>query len=143
MGTPRRYLQGSLDILERGDAGYLQQIRIREGVYSATPASELMGTVEPLFLAGPGLQMEKDVFVAGAILGERVILRRRASLIRTIIWDDVTVGEEASLDECIVANRVRIPPRARFTGKIILDEETYGGNRKGMERVGHLLVGSF
>jgi NDP-sugar pyrophosphorylase family protein len=143
LGTPLRYLQGSLDLLKMGDAGYLQRIRLREGVYSATPASALRGTVEPLFLAGANLQMESDTFAAGAVLGNRVVLRRRSSLVRSILWDDVTVGEESALDECLVAARARVPSNSRFSRKILLDEGTYGGDRKALDRSGSLLLASF
>jgi NDP-sugar pyrophosphorylase family protein len=143
LGTPWRYLQGSLDLLKLGDAGYLQRIRFREGVYSATPAPFLRGTVEPLFLAGENLEMEPDTFVAGAVVGNRVVLRRRSSLVRSILWDDVTVGEESSLDECLVASRARIPSKSSFRRKILLDETTYTGDRKGLERSGNLLLASF
>ncbi len=143
LGTPERYLQGSLDLLGLGDAGYLQRIRAREGVYSATPLRDLRGTVESLFLAGRDLEMERDCFAAGAILGDGVTLRRRSSLIRSILWDDVVVGEEASLDECLVTSGTRIPSGIRLRRRILLDEATYTGDRKGLERSGPLLMASF
>ncbi len=143
LGTPRRYLQGSLDLLELGDAGYLQKIRVKEGVYSATPLSGLQGTVAAPFLAGERLQMEKTASASGVILGNRVTLRSRSSLLRSILWDDVTIGEEASLGECIVASGSRIPPGTRLSRRIVLDEGAYRGDRKGMERSGPLLLSSF
>jgi NDP-sugar pyrophosphorylase family protein len=143
LGTPQRYLQGSLDLLKMGDAGYLQKIRLREGVYSATPSPALRGTVESPFLAGRDLEMEADSFAAGAVIGNSVALRRRSSLVRSILWNDVTVGEESSLDECLVTSRVKVPPKSRFHRKILLDDATYGGDRKGLERSGNLLLASF
>lgn len=143
LGTPERYLQGSLDLLKLGDAGYLQKIRTREGVYSATPFQDLRGTAESLFLAGRDLEMEHDSFAAGVVLGDGVVLRRRSSLIRSILWDGVVVGEEASLDECLVTSGARIPPGTRLRRKILLDEATYAGDRKGLESSGPLLMASF
>jgi NDP-sugar pyrophosphorylase family protein len=143
LGTPWRYLQGSLDLLRLGDAGYLQKARVKEGVYSSTPFSSLRGTVEPLFLAGAELRMEPDTFAAGVIVGNRVTLHRRASLVRSILWDDVTMGDGSSLDECLVGNGARIPPGGRFIRKILLDGESYGGDRKGLEPSGPLLVASY
>jgi NDP-sugar pyrophosphorylase family protein len=37
-----------------------------------------------------------------------------AMVVRTMLWDDVTVGEEAHLQDCIVADGARIPDGARF-----------------------------
>jgi mannose-1-phosphate guanylyltransferase len=143
LGTPARYLQGSFDLLQLGDAGYLQRIRIREGVYSATPLGAFRGTIEPLFLGGAGVEMERDVFAAGAVLGDRVRLACRSRLTRCVIWNDANLGEDVSLDECIVAEGCRVPPRSRFTRKILLDEAGYLGDRKGLERFGPLLLAGF
>ena len=143
LGTPQRYLQGSLDLLRMGDAGYLQRIRLREGVYSATPIRELRGTTDPVFLAGEGVTMEAHCSAAEAIVGNRVVLHRRSSILRSILWDHVEVGEESALSECIVTSGVRVPPYGRFHRKILLDEATYGGDRKGLERAGGLLLASF
>jgi mannose-1-phosphate guanylyltransferase len=143
LGTPWRYLQGSLDLLGMGDAAYLQRIRLREGVYSATPSHALHGTVEPLFLGGTGLEVAPDTFAAGAILGNRVSLRSRSTLVRSILWDGVTVGEDSSLDECLVASEARIPAGSKFRRKILLEEANYAGDRKGLERAGNLLLASF
>jgi NDP-sugar pyrophosphorylase family protein len=47
-------------------------------------------------------------------MGERVRIDDSAVLSRTVLWDDVTVGPRAQLQECIVADGVRIPEGARF-----------------------------
>ncbi len=46
--------------------------------------------------------------------GARVRVADSAVLVRTLVWDDVTVGARAHLQECIVADGVRIPDGARF-----------------------------
>jgi NDP-sugar pyrophosphorylase family protein len=46
--------------------------------------------------------------------GARVHAADSAVLIRTLVWDDVTVGARAHLQECIVADGARIPDGARF-----------------------------
>ncbi len=143
LGTPRRYLQGSLDLLAMGDAAYLQKLRHREGVYSATPVSSLKGEMEPVFLAGRDMKMGPGSFAAEAVVGDRALLGNRSRLSRSILWDDVEVGEESSLHECLAASGTRIPPKSRFSRKILLDEATYGGDRKGLERAGGLLLASF
>ena len=143
LGTPQRYLQGSLDLLERGDAGYLQRSRLREGVYSSSPIFALRGTAEPPFLAGEGLEMAGDAFAAGVILGNRVKLQGRSSLLRSILWDGVVVGKGSTLEDCIVGTGIRIPDGTRLNRRIVLDTESYLGDRKGMERSANLLLSPF
>jgi NDP-sugar pyrophosphorylase family protein len=39
---------------------------------------------------------------------------------RSIVWNDVTIGDEAELIECVVADRVSIPARARYYRSVIV-----------------------
>ncbi|MCI0567464.1 MAG: NDP-sugar synthase [Acidobacteria bacterium] len=143
LGTPQRYLDGSLDLLARGDSGFLQRTRVREGLFSATPLSELQGAPGAAFLAGAGLKMEEGTSAAGVVLGDRVHLSRGASLTRSVLWDDVVIGEQSSLDECIIGHGARVPPHSRLHRKIVLDTESYGGDLKGLESRAGLLLTSF
>ena len=47
-------------------------------------------------------------------IGARVTIGDSAVLVRSVVWDDVTVGARAHLHECIVADGVRIPDGARY-----------------------------
>lgn len=143
LGTPQRYLDGALELLARGDAPYLQRIRVREGVYSASPSASLLGQLEPAFLAGAGTKMEPGSSAAASSLGDRVLLERGVKLERCVLWDEVRVGEGADLRECIAGFGARVPAGARLRRKIILDEASYLSDRKGLERIEGLLVASF
>ncbi len=46
--------------------------------------------------------------------GTRVEVTPSAHVTRSVLWDDVTVGENAGLHECIVADGVTIPAGARY-----------------------------
>jgi mannose-1-phosphate guanylyltransferase len=48
------------------------------------------------------------------LVGERAAIDPTATIVRTAIWDDVSVGAEASLRECVVGDGARIPAGARF-----------------------------
>jgi NDP-sugar pyrophosphorylase family protein len=50
----------------------------------------------------------------GAACGERVTIDPTATLTRSIVWDDVDVGAGANLEECVVADGVRVPAGARY-----------------------------
>jgi NDP-sugar pyrophosphorylase family protein len=81
--------------------------------------------------------------VEGARLtGARTSIGESAMLIRSLVWDDVTVGARAQLRECIVADGVHIPDGARYERCAIVS----AGNRTPVdgERIdGDLLVRSF
>jgi NDP-sugar pyrophosphorylase family protein len=55
--------------------------------------------------------------------GARARVHPTAQITRTLLWDDVTVGEGAVLDECIVADGVTIAAGESFSrSAIVLDE---------------------
>lgn len=60
-------------------------------------------------------------------LGSRTRIARSAVLTRTILWDDVTIGEGARLTECIVCDGARVPDGARYLRCAILPAGTPGG----------------
>jgi NDP-sugar pyrophosphorylase family protein len=68
-------------------------------------------------------------------IGARVHIGDSAVLVRSMVWDDVTVGARAHLHECIVADGTRIPDDARYercaivsaTGRTPIDGEHIDG----------------
>ncbi|HEX6976435.1 MAG TPA: NDP-sugar synthase [Vicinamibacterales bacterium] len=68
-----------------------------------TPADYLRTSVE---LAAE----EGDRLAAGA----RLNCAPSARVVRTALWDDVTIGERADLADCIVGDGARIPSHARY-----------------------------
>ncbi len=143
LGTPQRYLDGSLDLLNLGDLPCLQKLRIREGVYSATPIKSLSGQIDLGLLAGEKVVMEAGSSTSQVILGDRVQLGRGARLRRVVAWDDAEIGADAVLDECIVSEKARVPKGARLSRRIVMDRSGYQGETKGLESLEGLLVASF
>jgi mannose-1-phosphate guanylyltransferase len=47
--------------------------------------------------------------------GNRVDIAPSARTVRTAVWDDVSIGRDAELIECIVGDGARIPDAARYT----------------------------
>jgi hypothetical protein len=37
-----------------------------------------------------------------------------------VLWDDVTVGDDAVLDECVVADGVAVPGRTRLSRRVLI-----------------------
>lgn len=59
--------------------------------------------------------------VAGEIpAGDRCRVAPTARLVRTILWDDVTVEADVELTECIVADGVRVPAGTRWTRRMLV-----------------------
>ncbi|MFB3853009.1 MAG: sugar phosphate nucleotidyltransferase [Vicinamibacterales bacterium] len=55
--------------------------------------------------------------------GRRVSISPGATVARTAIWDDVTVGEDCRLTECVVADGVRLPAGTRLERSAVVRRE--------------------
>ena len=65
---------------------------------------------------------------AVAARGQRVRVEASARVTRSILWDDVEVGPDCTLDECIVADGVRVPAGAHYR-RVVLVGANDGGLR--------------
>lgn len=54
------------------------------------------------------------------LVGARAKIDASARLERTILWDDVHVGADARLTECVVADGVRVPPGVRWSRRAVV-----------------------
>ncbi len=75
------------------------------------------------------------------LIGARAAIGASARLARTILWDDVEVGADAWLTECVVADGVRVPPGVRWTRKVVVPAGACAP-APGDERIGNLLLTS-
>jgi len=58
-----------------------------------------------------------------ASIGLRARIDPSAAVTRSIVWDDVTIAEDAVIDECIVTDRVQVPAGARYRRMILRRDE--------------------
>jgi NDP-sugar pyrophosphorylase family protein len=90
-------------------------------------------------LALAGGTAEAPLSIPSMLVGARATVAPSARLVRTILWDDVEVGEDASLCECVVADGVRVPPGVRWTRLAVVPAACCAPGA-GDRRVGDLLL---
>jgi mannose-1-phosphate guanylyltransferase len=90
-------------------------------------------------LAFAGSAAEAPLSLPSVLAGARVTVAPSARLVRTILWDDVTVGEDASLCECVVADGVRVPPGVGWSRLAVVPAAGCAPGA-GEQRVGDLLL---
>ena len=116
LGRPEAYLNAHRDIFDNR-----MPMGISGGISgpgaSAVPASALR---EPVYI-GAGATIASDAVVGPyTVVGERSIIGSGASVIGSLLWDEVTVENGASIDEAIIASRARIGAGARVeAGSVI------------------------
>ena len=90
-------------------------------------------------MAFAGGAAETPLALPSVLAGARVTIAPSARLVRTVLWDDVEVGEGASLNECVVADRVRVPPGVRWTRLAVVPAGSCAPGA-GDQRAGDLLL---
>jgi NDP-sugar pyrophosphorylase family protein len=65
------------------------------------------------------LALARHEGLGDTLLGARSAVGAGARVSRSVLWDDVTVGEGAVLDECVVADGVAIPGRTHFARRVL------------------------
>lgn len=125
IGSPEQYRRAQVDLL-KGMVGTLLtppgrrsgELWIGEAV-SIDPGAVLKGPA----VLGSDVRLEAEVRVGPfTVLGDRVRVGRGSRLEGAILWDDVSVGEGAVLQECVVGSRAVIGKGARVGAGAVVGE---------------------
>jgi hypothetical protein len=76
------------------------------------------------------------------LVGQRCNVAASARVVRTILWDDVTIGGGAELTDCIVGDGVHVPPGVRFHRAAIVRSDDHEPE-PGEDRFDHLVAARF
>ncbi len=85
--------------------------------FTCTAAFRDIGTASDYLNTSAELAAIEGDRMAG---GHRADVAPSARTVRTAVWDDVTIGRDAELIECIVGDGARIPDGARYTRSAIV-----------------------
>jgi NDP-sugar pyrophosphorylase family protein len=105
-----------------GDA-YLRLLASRPGcirVYSCDAAFQDIGTTSDYWntsFACLGNRPPEQAY------GERVRIGHGARITRSILWDDVEIGADAAIDECIITDRASVPAGSVYRRSVVRQGE--------------------
>jgi mannose-1-phosphate guanylyltransferase/phosphomannomutase len=95
---------------------------IAPGVYAGEgtrvhPDAQIEGPV----VLGRDVRIAAGAAITGpSVIGDRTIVERGAVVCRSVLWEDVYVGEEASLNDCTVADRNTVQKRAKVNENSVI-----------------------
>lgn len=112
IGTPGKYLQSNIDILEgrmfmlKYGTAYKKKNGLRIGRRCVlAPSVKLIGPA----VIGDGCRIEDEVLVGeSCALDDEVVIGRHCRLERAVVWDHTRIGEGTTLTECVVGRQVTI-----------------------------------
>lgn len=114
IGNLEQYQQANYDALEGRVRLESFGREIAPGVFAGRncrvdPAAQLQGPI----VLGDGVRIGAHAEIVGpTTLGDNAIVEVSARVTRSVLWEDCYVGEEATLNDCIIADRNTIERRA-------------------------------
>ena len=110
-GTPASSIGGVYDELVAKRPGAVRGVLTGAAFWDVGTAADYWAT-SAAFAPGDGNQ-----------IGRRCRIDPSARVTRSILWDDVEVGADCRLDECIVTDRVRVGDGRRHHREILFDAD--------------------
>jgi NDP-sugar pyrophosphorylase family protein len=92
-GSPSRYLELNREMLQRSG---------RRNVF------------------GPGFFVDEDARVDGSVVGEGCRLLGGAAVNGSVLWENVTVGERTTVNDCVITDGVSLPAGGRWSQAILM-----------------------
>jgi NDP-sugar pyrophosphorylase family protein len=110
-GTPAQTIGGVYDELIRREPGAVRGFLSDAEFWDVGSLDEYWRT---------SLAFMRTEHTGDSVQGARTQVSTSARITRSILWDDVEVGADATLDECIVADRVRVLPGAIHRRQVLV-----------------------
>jgi mannose-1-phosphate guanylyltransferase len=122
IGTPRRYLQATFDILERNVRTTVGD-RLERSFVSVADGAQLEGRIVPPAVVDDGCRVEADARVGSlAVLGRGVRVGRGSTIEQSVVLQGAEIGEECHLRDCIVGPGARVGAATRIEDGAVLGE---------------------
>ncbi|BDE05184.1 nucleotidyltransferase [Vulcanimicrobium alpinum] len=114
IGNLEQYQQANYDAIERKVAISFSGDEVRPGVWAGEGTTiDPQAHIEGPVVLGREVRVGAGATIVGpAVVGDHSIVERNAAITRSVLWEDCYVGEEASLNDCTVADRNTIERRA-------------------------------
>ena len=113
IGTPEKYIKAHQDSFE----GRLRLSGInfdRRAVYGANARIHRTAALHGPIYLGDNVQIGADAVVGpDVVIGDNSVIGRECEISSSILWNDVEVGADAKIDECIVTNSNTIKSASR------------------------------
>jgi len=120
-GQAARSIGGVYDALIASQPGSVRGVVSDATFYDVGTPGDYWRTSQA-FAAASGASPVAQGFspAAGSLIGRGARIDASARVTQSILWDDVEVGAGVVLDECIVTDRVRVPPGAIYQRSILI-----------------------
>ncbi len=141
IGTPRRYLQGTFDIIE-GNVQTAVAERLGSTFLAVDEGAQVHGRVIPPAVLERGVQVAAGAHVGSlVVLAEDVSVGAGSTVERAVVLQGAQIGEGCELRDCILAAGCRVGAGTKITGGTVLGEGVTVGARNVITRGARIFPG--
>jgi len=137
IGSPEKYRQAQVDLMAgkvATDVGPAGAGGGRRSIAPDAALGERASAVAPVVI-GPGCRLERDCRVGpSAVLGSGCVVGVSATVEGAVLWERVSVGDGAVLQDCIVGADVRIGRHAHVGPGLVLEDGAVVASRARLVR---------
>jgi mannose-1-phosphate guanylyltransferase len=127
IGSPRRYLQGSFDLIE-GQVETSLVAKMGSDHVSLASSARIEGRVVGAALIGEHCELGHGVHAGSqVILGPGVRVGAGTRLERAVVLDGAQIGEGCVLRDCVVAERAQIGAHTEVSGGAVIGQDAVIG----------------
>jgi mannose-1-phosphate guanylyltransferase len=126
MGTPEKYFSLNIDLLSSKIASPLVSLSGQNGIYYSRdtvihPSAIMTAPV----MIDSGSHVGRDVRIKGpAVIGKNCRLEDGASIENAILWDNVSIGAGARLNQCIISSDTVIDSNHDIVNIVVTPSQT-------------------
>jgi mannose-1-phosphate guanylyltransferase len=123
IGTPERYLQATVDILERNVRTAVGEQRLEDSFLSVADSVTGDGRVVPPALVDEGCRIEAGARIGSlAVVGRDVTVGAGTTIERAVVLAGADIGAGCQLCQCIVGAGAHVGDGTRIEGGAVLGE---------------------
>jgi mannose-1-phosphate guanylyltransferase/phosphomannomutase len=128
VGNLNEYLQANNDALAGNVQLNLPDYDHREGIWLHRDAViDPKAVIHAPAVIGPEAKLEAGTIIENSIIGAGCCIENQAHIMKSVLWDKVTIGEDSSLIKTVVGYRTRIGRHAYiFENCFISDDVVIG-----------------
>ncbi|MBN2366079.1 MAG: nucleotidyltransferase [Calditrichaeota bacterium] len=128
VGNLNEYLLANFDALSGKVKLHLPDYSFSDGIWKHETAEIAEGAIiKAPALIGPDVRIKEGAVIQNSILGAGCIIHQNARIQDSILWDNVSIGENTSTHKDVIGYRTRIDPDVYVSDNCFISDDVYIG----------------
>ncbi|NVM53519.1 MAG: NTP transferase domain-containing protein [Candidatus Helarchaeota archaeon] len=130
IGNPKKYIQANHDILIKKVKTNIAGEEIKEDIWVGEGSDiDLEANLWSPIIIGQNCKIAKDANIDRlSTIGDGVYIGKGVHIKRSIVWNNVTIRENAKLENCVISSRVELGAESFVLNEAVIGDDCEIGN---------------